>query len=185
MEIGEIRELTDKEIAGSAKLGRPQGAVGQIRSRHHTIAKFLAAGLKLADIAKLVGMTPAGVRAFAENEANAELIATYTAEVQAQVDSFIEARRVLMEQASLKAQVLINEALDEALETGTPIGLDKLVKIAANADDRTGLGKQETRVNLNANVGARLDAIREKRLKGAREVAVVGSTNVVKLERRF
>ncbi len=55
-----------------------------------------------------------------------------------------------------------------------------LLSIAADSDDRTGLGKQETRVNLNVGIGAKLDRARQ-----ARDKVIEERSNVVKLVRRF
>jgi hypothetical protein len=127
-------------------------------------------------------MTGAGIKAWAENEANAELIASYRADLPNIVDAFIAQRQQLLNEISLKALILQARALDEAIENDLEIPLDKLVKLSANADDRTGLGRQETRVNMNLDLGARLD-----KAKAAKEAVASARAegNVVKFVRRF
>jgi predicted transcriptional regulator len=179
MEILSLTPLTEVD----RKLGRPKGSVAKIRARHHTIAKFLAKGMNFRQVAELIGMTPAGVRAWADNAANAELIAEYAEEYSAAVDTFLEERVRNQNHIAFLASTMALEQLQAAHAAGEEVPIEKLVKLMANADDRTGLGRQETRVNLNADVGERLDKARaaSKAIAQARDA---GPAQVLKLVRR-
>jgi hypothetical protein len=180
-------EILSAEPILAATKGRPKGAVAVIRERHHNTARYIADGMPLAEIGRLVGMTGAGVKAWADNPANAELIAQYTEEAKARVTNFLETRTALRNEAALLAMELIVEQLREARSTDAKIGLDKLVRVVADCDDRTGLGRQETRVNINADLGTRLDkAVEAKRKAGEVRVGAFGAagqSNVVELRR--
>lgn len=167
----EIIPLTQADV--KPKLGRPPGAVGKIRERHHTIAKMAGAGFTPAEIARTIGMTPNGVRLWIDNEANADLVASYAGAYAERADAMIDRRLALMNEAAVIALVKLKEQLLEDIEAGIPIPYDKLVKIAGHLDDRTGLGKQETKVNLNMDLGARLDKARE-RTRGLEEARSAG-----------
>lgn len=159
MEIFEVVPLTKGDLAKAEvkSLGRPKGAVGWIRERHHTMAKLYAAGFNFAEISRMVGMTPAGVRLWVNNPANAELISEYAGDQVARTDAMIDRRIAMQNEIAVLATMQLKEQLLEDIEAGNAIPYDKLVKLAAHVDDRTGLGRQETKVNLNMDLGSRLD----------------------------
>jgi hypothetical protein len=78
-----------------------------------------------------------------------------------------------------KAGTMAMEKLVELLEADEIESEKSLLAIAADSDDRTGLGRQETKVNLNMDLGARLDRAIERRNK-----LVEDRTNVVELKVR-
>jgi len=153
-----IRSLTEDDVP---KKGRPKGAVAQIRAVHHLVAQLYAKGLKPTEIAPIVNRTSATVRNWIDSPANAELVAQYTGEFSERITSEMEYRIALRRKAGTMAM----EKLVEMLE-GDEIQSEKsLLAIAADSDDRTGLGRQETKVNLNMDLGARLDRAIERREK--------------------
>lgn len=160
----EITPLTEADIKAekaNPSLGRPKGAVAKIRERHHLIAKLHGAGLKLAEIARCVGMTAAGVKAWLDNQANAELVAQYAGEYADRTDAMLETRLAMQNEIAVLATAAMRDQLITDIASGQPIPYDKLVKLGAHVDDRTGLGRQETKLNLNMDLGSRLDKARE------------------------
>jgi len=177
-------EILSAEPITLATKGRPKGGVAQIRERHHALAKLVAAGVTYAQAGRLVGMTGPGVEAWAKNPANAELIAQYGDQgLTATVDSFLQARFEVMAETSYLARLKIRDQVRDAIEDGAEIPLDKLVRVAADCDDRTGLGRQETHVNMNVDFGTRLAKAIEAK-KAANEVRAAGKSVVVELARR-
>lgn len=159
-------EILSAEPLASGTRGRPRGATADIRERHHACAKLVAAGVSYAQAGRLVGMTAAGVEAWAKNPANAELIVQYgPGKLLEAVDTFLEQRAAIRNELSFLALLKVRDQLLEAIDAGTDVPMDKLVKIAADSDDRTGLARMETRVNINAGLGSKLDEA-TKRVEG-------------------
>jgi transposase len=167
-----IRSLTEDEVP---KRGRPKGAVAKIRAHHHLVAQLYAKGLKPTEIAPIVNRTSATVRNWLDSPASQELVAQYTGEIGERVSSEMEYRIALRRKAGTMAM----EKLVEMLEADEIESEKSLLAIAADSDDRTGLGRQETKVNLNMDLGARLDRAIERR-----EKLIEGRTNVVELKVR-
>jgi hypothetical protein len=171
----EIRSLTAEEVRVR---GRPKGAVGKIREVHHFVARMYAKGHKPPEIAKVVNRTSATVRNWLATPANAELVAQYAADYGELAEGELDYRLQLRRQASTMALEKLVEKL-QAEEIEEP---KMLLAIASDSDDRTGLGRTETKFNLNVDLGTRLDKARERRDR-ILEARIEG--NVVKLERRF
>jgi transposase len=167
-----IRSLTEADVP---KRGRPRGAVAKIRAHHHLVAQLYAKGLKPTEIAPIVNRTSATVRNWLDSPASQELVAQYTGEIGERVSSEMEYRIALRRKAGTMAM----EKLVEMLEADEIESEKSLLAIAADSDDRTGLGRQETKVNLNMDLGARLDRAIERR-----EKLVEDRANVVELKVR-
>jgi transposase len=167
-----IRSLTESDVP---KRGRPKGAVAKIRAVHHLVAQLYAKGMKPTEIAPIVNRTSATVRNWLDSPANAELVAQYCGGEAERITSEMEYRIALRRKAGTMAM----EKLVEMLEADEIESEKSLLAIAADSDDRTGLGRQETKVNLNMDLGARLDRAIERRNK-----LVEDRTNVVELKVR-
>jgi len=165
-----IRSLTEDEVP---KKGRPKGAVAKIRAVHHLVAQLYAKGMKPTEIAPIVNRTSATVRNWLDSPANAELVAQYCGAEGERITSEMEYRIALRR----KTATMALEKLAEQLEADEIDAPRTLLAIAADGDDRTGLGRQETKVNLNMDLGARLDRAIERR-----EKLIEGRTNVVELK---
>jgi hypothetical protein len=150
-----IRSLTESDVP---KRGRPKGAVAKIRAVHHLVAQLYAKGMKPTEIAPIVNRTSATVRNWLDSPANAELVAQYCGAEGERITSEMEYRIALRRKAGTMAM----EKLVEMLEADEIESEKSLLAIAADSDDRTGLGRQETKVNLNMDLGARLDRAIER-----------------------
>ncbi len=167
-----IRSLTEADVP---KRGRPKGAMAKIRAHHHLVAQLYAKGLKPTEIAPIVNRTSATVRNWLDSPASQELVAQYSAGEHERITSEMEYRIALRRKAGTMAMEKLVEQL-EADEIDAP---RTLLAIAADSDDRTGLGRQETKVNLNMDLGARLDRAIERR-----EKLIEGRANVIELKVR-
>jgi len=160
--------------------GRPKGAVAQIRERHHLRARLVAEGRSYAQVGRLLGMTGAGVKAWAENPANAELIAQYAEDAKAGQATFLAESSERLNHNALLALDELNRRLRD-----DPGGLSTkdLLALAADANDRTGLGRMETRLNVNADLGTRLDrAIERAKEAGRTRLGPFGAGRLIELE---
>lgn len=177
MEIIEIASLTEAEVPTR---GRPKGSttVDKIREVHHFVARMVAKGHKPAEIARVINRSAPTVRNMLANPAMADLVAGYQDEHFAEAENELDYRTELEKQISVLGLERIRDKLADP-ECDMPIA--QVIKAVDSANDRTGLGKQETRVNLNVDLGAKLDrATKAKRgLDAARAVG-----NVVDFIRR-
>jgi len=171
------------EILGTRSLeaavrGRPVGSVGKIREVHHFVAQAYAAGMKPPEIAQLVNRTAATVRNWLNAPANAELVAQYAKEHFQALANEAERRLAVKRRLAAMAD---EEILDRLEADAGQFNNRELIALSADASDRTGLGKTETKVNLNVDVGTRLDKAKAERLK-----VIDGRTGeIVKFIRRF
>ena len=142
---------------------RPRTAkVPAIRAAHHRMAELHAASLPADMIAELTGRSLTSVRNFPKVPANAELISQKLEEAAAELDldPVREHTKTIIQSRTLAWQ-MIRDKLEEAIESGEEIPLRTLLSIAGDAADRTGFGRQTTQVNLNLDLGARLQKARE------------------------
>ena len=163
MEILAIEKLTERDLAGL----RPK-TVKQVKAMHHAVAEMAASGMKNSEIARAVGRTPPTIANWRAVPANAELEADYRERFGAERKDQLAYRRELRE----KLAILALERMVDALEAGEEISFRDCLSAAGDSDDRTGLARTETRVNLNASIGARLDRAR-KRITEAKRAAIV------------
>jgi hypothetical protein len=157
----EILSIEPLDAATKATRGRPRGAVGRIRQMHHDVARMFAAGMKVTEIARLMSRTPATIRNWLNSPLMAEAVAEYEEEAAVVVKDAMARRQQLVAEASTKAREEIRDRIfDDAERSAMP--LSALLKIAADGDDRTGLGKMETRLNIQADIGEQLREARER-----------------------
>lgn len=170
MEILSVTSVTQSEYPAKPK---PKGTVGQIREIHHRVARLYAKGLKYTEIAAIVNRTPPTIKNWLASPANQELVAHYEGLEEAEVTSEAEYRLELRKRAATMAL----EKLVEKLEADQIDADRTLLAIVADSDDRTGLGRQETRVNLNVGIAAQL----EQRMARANSLMDRRSAKVIEL----
>jgi hypothetical protein len=165
-----VRPLTQAEYE---TLNPKRAALPQIRASHHRMAELHAAGLTAAQISDLTGRSLTHVRNFPKVPANAELIAEKVGEALAApepvTDPIQERIRLITQVGTLALTKLRDRLEDEGYEMSDRM----LLAIAADSADRTGLGKQSTQVNLNLDLGARLQRARERQAE-LRQVVELG-----------
>lgn len=174
----QVRSLTPDDLP---KRGRPKGAVAEIRVKHHRMAKAVAAGLSDAQAASLIGCTAPTIRNFRNNPAFANLVAEYGTIMDSEFDDEL-AHRVTL---GRRAATLSSEKIVDLLEADAIDNPKVLLAIAADFNDRTGVGKVQTQVNLIGNLGERMSKararVRELNEKKILEGVIQG--DVVKLRR--
>jgi len=174
-----IRSLTKDEVP---KKGRPRGAVAKIRAVHHLVAQLYAKGMKPPDIARYVNRTSATIRNWIDSPANQELVAQYCSAEHEQILSESEYTLGLLRRGRTLAIEQVVEQLEEAEVTGEQLPLSKLLAVAGDFADRTGVARQTVTLNINANLESRMDGLRERHLK---LVEARKEGTVVKLVRRL
>lgn len=162
-EVSDIRSLTRADLS-HLQVKREGTAVQTLRDNHHRIARAVASGMSTADVAASCGISISRVSALKGDPSFKELVAHYrgvlTAE-WAQADTVIEYMRT----NALKAQAMISDKLDEAAEKNEYLPTRDLLGIAELGLDRTGYGKVNKNLNVNADFAAMLEAARARSAK--------------------
>jgi len=166
-----VRQLTDSDMALLATERHIQPThVQRLSSRHHALARCIAAGMSAEEAALCAGYTPSRISVLKDDPAFAELISFYTAgKAEAVQDLAAKMTDIAKDTADLLA-----ERLETASETFSNNELHEQLKIVA---DRTGHGPQSrnTNINVNLNLGDRLKVARERAASERLPAAVAGS----------
>jgi hypothetical protein len=168
-EISGIRVLARADLSVLLEK-RPPTQLKSLSDKHHRIARAVAAGLSNVDAAAICGITATRVGMLKADPAFIELCAHYrglvTADYLRQTDSYLE----VMLANKLKAEVLLGDKLDAAIDGDETLPTRDLMAISRDAADRTGHGKVQTNMNVNVDFAAKLEAAR-RRSQNARTVS--------------
>jgi hypothetical protein len=160
-EISGIRVLARADLSVLLEK-RPKTELKSLTDKHHRIARAVAAGLSNIDVAAICGITANRVAMLKADPAFSELQAHYrglaTADYIHQTDSYLE---VLLAN-KLKAEVMLGDKLDDAIDGGEALPTRDLMAISRDAADRTGHGKVQTNMNVNVDFAAKLEAARKR-----------------------
>jgi hypothetical protein len=165
--------------------GRPKGsgltqaerlaerpALARIKSRHHLVARLLAAGLTRNQVASITGYSPQRISQFDNDPAMADLVATYRAdpEILGSVGvGPLDQLRHLAIQAALRSMAHMHDTMDYYDDADEKMPIRESAKIFEIASDRVGFGKHSTNININADFALQLDRARERRMKVVEE----------------
>jgi hypothetical protein len=160
-EVSDIRVLKRAELSVLAEK-RPPNSLQTLRDTHHRVARAVAAGLRGDEIAATTGYSYQRVSILKSDPAFMELVAHYrailTAEWASEADPVIDYMRT----NSLKAQAMISDKLDAAMEANEFLPTRDLLGIAEFGADRTGYGKVNKNVNINVDFAKQLEEARQR-----------------------
>ena len=159
-EITDIREVTRADLA-HLQTPRPPRHIQTLRDNHHRVARAIASGMSNTDVAATCGISINRVSMYKADPAMTELIAHYRALITAewvQQDTVIE----YMKTNAIKAQAMISDKLDEAIEKNEYLPIRDLAVISELGFDRTGYGKVNKNINVNVDFAAKLEAARTR-----------------------
>jgi hypothetical protein len=170
-----VRELEESDLHLAAQPGRgslPTAhlSLANIKERHHTIARLLAAGESHVTISAITGMSPSRISILANDPAMLELVAHYRATEVAPIYRDLHER---LSSISLDAASILQERMEEEPEKMTS-GL--LVKIVEMSADRTGHGPMSRNLNVNVNIGV-AERLKEARKRAAGPTLVASPSN--------
>lgn len=152
------------------------GVVQRLRDPHHRIARLIASGLRLDEVAQRSGYSLGRINTLKNDPAFQELVAKYRDKVTeafvAEADTYYE----LATQNMVTAERMIAEKLEEHDENGTLPPVRELIAISRDAADRFGYGKRQTNLNVNADFASMLEAAR-KRSAGANAKVIEATVN--------
>lgn len=156
-----VRPMTPADLEG---LRRPSNIprLRQLRDSHHNVARMLASGMKVYEVAARCGYSLKRVSDLQRDPAFIDLVARYRDEVtevwKESVDDFMTLATANM----IKAERQISDRLDEADEKNETLPVRELIAISRDAADRLGYGKKSTTLNLNVDFAAKLEAARRR-----------------------
>jgi hypothetical protein len=155
----EVRPLTREDLS-LLKTGyqiKPN-RVQSFRDSHHRVARLLAAGLHIPDVAEATGYAIASIYAFRTDPAFKELMAEYRPSAESVVRDAIAEYEGLLISNRMKAERKLADRLDD--EDEDRITTRDLITLARDAADRTGFGKRATNVNVNVDMAKALEEAR-------------------------
>ena len=172
-EITNIRSIARADLS-HLQARRPVKTLAAIRDTHHRVARAIAAGLPLTEVALATGYSLSRVNTLRADPAFTDLVAHYrglvTAEYLRSVDNYMEIATANM----LKAETMISDKIDAAIEADEPLPMRDLIALTSDRADRFGYGKTQRNINLNVDFAAQLESAR-KRSSRARTIEVAPS----------
>lgn len=163
-----VRDLTaeDMELLRGERGIQPK-PIQRLRERHHTMARLIAEGRKIGEVAAIVGMEISRVSILQGDPTFKELVVFYRGEVEAR---YVEVHETLAG-LSLDAAIKLREKLEASDEEGADqISIAQLIELTKLGADRTGHGPSSTAtVNVNVGLASRLEEAR-KRVADRRKV---------------
>lgn len=141
------RDLTARDVEAT-QLPRAVTAtpLKRLKDRHHSLARYLAAGMPEGHAALICGYDVSRVSVLKADPSFRELLVFYSNRQAEQFDSLGDKLSTI---AGESAQLLI-EKLEEDPES---VSVGQLIELTKLGADRTGYGPQSSATNLNVNVG--------------------------------
>lgn len=157
-EIGQPRELTRQDLEQiTPEVRRTMPAVARFRDTHHHVARLVAMGIRLQEVAARSGYSMQRIYLLNEDPAFQELVARYRPEVNQAFKDSTEEYYSLITANALKAERQLADKLDKADEEDELLPTRDLISISRDAADRIGYGKRQTVTNINADFADLLD----------------------------
>jgi DNA-binding CsgD family transcriptional regulator len=170
-EITDIREVTRADLT-HLQAPRPAGQIQSLKDSHHRLARAVASGMSNSQAAETCGMSYNRVSILKADPSFIELVAHYRTILTAEWKETADPVTDYMRSNALKAEQLISDRLDKAMEEDETIPLSQLVQVTSDRYDRLGYSKVTKSVNLNVDFAANLEAAR-RRSAPAREVKTI------------
>lgn len=164
-EVLGIRELSANEVKGLRRAKLP--AFKRLRHAHHRLALLVATGLPEHDISVMTGYSLSRIQTLKADPAFKELISAKLGLIEASASDTISEYNHLILTNGLKAEQLIADKLDAALDAeDDDIPWAVLLKASRDAADRVGLAKRSVALNVNVDFASQLQkAVQRSRLK--------------------
>lgn len=166
--ILEVRPLTEADLE-TLRQPTAHTRLHKIRDSHHMVARLMASGLKVWEVAQRTGFSAVRLSVLLKDPAIQDLIAYYrnlvTEDWRENVDSIIEDNLAALRLSSR----MIRDRLEDADEGEVEVTTKELVAIKADAADRFGYGKKTHNTNINIDFAANLEAAiaRSKKVSAA------------------
>jgi hypothetical protein len=144
-----VRPLTEADLSHLRERAVQQ-PFQKLKDSHHRVARLLASGLyKDYEVAQMTGFSLAMIGLLKRDPANIELQAHYRALAFNEESDFLARETAAYQARAVKAGRRIDDILDDE---DLPLPLSNLLAIQADAHDRVGLSRKQTK-DLNVNIG--------------------------------
>lgn len=167
-EVIAIRALTRDDL-GLLAAERPSDStragsdpIAKLRDTHHRLARMVASGLRMTDIATQSGYSYQRVMTLQKDPSFIELVARYRSRIDEAWGREQDAYAELMTANMLKAERMLADKLEDAEDEDTTLPTRELIAISRDAADRMGYGKRQTNLNVNVDFAAKLEAARAR-----------------------
>lgn len=158
---GQVRTLVEADLE---RLREPSARdrLTRIRDSHHNIARLMASGLKLWEVASRTGFSVTRLSVLSRDPSIIELVAHYrnliTEDWREEQDSITADNLAALRVSSR----MIRDQLEDADETGEQVPLKTLLAIKADAADRFGYAKKTHQTNVNVDFAKLLEEARAR-----------------------
>lgn len=129
-----------------------------LRESHQKIARLLASGLKLGEVAQHTGYSYQRVHILSKDPAVQELVSRYRNML---IEDWREEESTFQGLAMknmVAAERQLADKIDAADEAGELLPTRELLAISSDRMDRFGYGKKNTNLNINVDFAAKLEA---------------------------
>jgi len=175
-EITDIREVTRADLT-HLQAPRPQGHIQSLKDSHHRVARAVASGMSNREVAETCGMSYNRVSQLKDDPSFIELVAHYRTMLTEEWRETADPVTDYMRSNALKAEQLISDRLDKAMEEDETIPLSQLVQVTSDRYDRLGYSKVTKSVNVNVDFAANLEAARRRSAPAQREVKTIEASS--------
>lgn len=156
--VTNVRELTELDLT-QFKQGR-EPPIKRYRDSHHEMARLFAMGLRVSEVAELMGYSITRVSVHYNNPTFKELVAGYVRVKDDVTRDQIGAYNDLILSNGMKAERKIADKLDD--DENDELSIRELLSIARDAADRVGLSKRSVQANINYDFATMLDRAIER-----------------------
>lgn len=158
-----IRPMTREDMATTlGPVYQPMHNLKKLRDSHHRVARLLAVGLRLEQVAEATGYAIETIRQLAPSPAMVELVAKYRPTVDRAYEESVSAYYSYATRNLVMSERMLADRLEASDEDGKPIAVRDLIAVSADRADRLGFGKRSTQVNVNADFAAELEKAIER-----------------------
>jgi len=153
-----VRDLVPADLAAiTSEKGSEAPALKRITDRHHALARNLAGGMAEGEAALVCGISNSRISILKADAQFQELLNFYRGEVNLVYQD-------MHEKLAGIASTALDELQDRLEDAPEKVSTGQLMELAKLGADRTGFGpqSQQTNVNVNVDMAARLQAARRR-----------------------
>lgn len=152
-QITQVRDLTQRDLS-EFRQGRVP-PIKKYRDSHHEMARLFAMGLRVSEVAQIMGYSITRVSVHYNSPMFKELIAGYTKIKDDASRDQIQVYNSLILSNGMKAERKIADKLDD--DENDELSIRELLGITRDAADRVGLSKRSLQTNITVDFAAMLD----------------------------
>lgn len=155
--IGTPAPLSVNDLSRLHEGDRTGRTVQRLRASHHKIARLAAYGFTNKAIAAHTGYTKERVGQLLGSPAMKELVAVYMEKLEEREAENLDAYLDMKTANMIAAERHIADHIAELDEAGELLPVKTALAISSDGADRTGYGKRQTNLNINADFASMLE----------------------------